>query len=36
MVQRLTVSDTVVGVLLVVALMWAAVQVGPTAIERWF
>jgi hypothetical protein len=33
---RLTLSETVVGVLLLAALVWAAVQLGPTAIERWF
>jgi hypothetical protein len=33
---RLTLSEIVVGVLLLAALVWAAVQVGPTAIERWF
>jgi hypothetical protein len=33
---RLTFSEALVAVLLLVALVWAAVQVGPTAIERWF
>jgi hypothetical protein len=36
MVQRLTLSESVVAVLLLAALIWAAVEVGPTAIERWF
>jgi hypothetical protein len=34
--RRLTLSETLVAVLLLAALIWAAVQVGPTAIERWF
>jgi hypothetical protein len=29
-------TDTVVAVLLFAALIWAAVQVGPIAIDRWF
>jgi hypothetical protein len=36
MVRRLTLTETVVAVLLLTALIWAALQVGPTAIERWF
>jgi hypothetical protein len=36
MVRRLMLSETVVAVLLLAALIWAAVQVGPIAIERWF
>jgi hypothetical protein len=28
--------EAVVAVLLLAALIWAAVQVGPTAIDRWF
>jgi hypothetical protein len=36
MVRRLTFTESVVAVLLLAALIWAAVQVGPTAIERWF
>lgn len=36
MVRRLMLSETVVAVLLLGALIWAAVQVGPIAIERWF
>ena len=36
MVLRLTLTETVVGVLLLAALIGAAVQVGPTAMERWF
>jgi type II secretory pathway component PulJ len=36
MVRGLTLPEAVVAVLLLAALIWAAVQVGPTAIERWF
>jgi hypothetical protein len=36
MVQRLSVTELVTGILLLAALMWAAVQLGPTALERWF
>jgi hypothetical protein len=36
MVRRLMDTETVVAVLLLAALIWAAVQVGPIAIERWF
>ena len=36
MVRRLSLTDTVVAVLLLAALIGAAVQVGPIAIERWF
>ena len=36
MVRQLAVSEAVVAVLLLATLIWAAVQVGPTAIERWF
>jgi hypothetical protein len=36
MVRQLALSEAVVAVLLLAALIWAAVQVGPTAIERWF
>jgi hypothetical protein len=36
MVRGLTLADTVVAVLLLGALIGAAVQVGPAAIERWF
>jgi hypothetical protein len=36
MVRGLTLTEAVVAVLLLAALIWAAVQVGPTAIERWF
>jgi hypothetical protein len=36
MVQRLTLTEAVVAVLLLAALISAAVQVGPRAIERWF
>jgi hypothetical protein len=36
MVQRLTLTEAVVAVLLLAALISAAVRVGPTAIERWF
>jgi hypothetical protein len=32
----MTVSELVLAVLLVAALAWAAVQLGPIAIERWF
>ena len=33
---RLSVTEIVVAILLLAALTWAAVQLGPTAIERWF
>jgi hypothetical protein len=36
MVRRLTLADVAVAVLLLAALIWTAVHVGPTAIERWF
>jgi hypothetical protein len=36
MVRRVMASEMVVAVLLLAALVWAAVQVGPIAIERWF
>ena len=36
MVRQLANSEAVVAVLLLAALIWAAVQVGPIAIERWF
>jgi hypothetical protein len=36
MVQRLTLSEAVVAVLLLAALLLAAAQLGPTAIQRWF
>ena len=36
MVRHLALSEAVVAVLLLAALIWAAVQVGPIAIERWF
>jgi hypothetical protein len=36
MVRRLTITEAGVAVLLLAALIWAALQVGPTAIERWF
>jgi hypothetical protein len=36
MVRRVTLPEAAVAVLLLAALIWAAVQVGPTAIERWF
>jgi hypothetical protein len=36
MVRQLEFSEAVVAVLLLAALIWAAVQVGPTAVERWF
>jgi hypothetical protein len=36
MVRQLALAEAVVAVLLLAALIWAAVQVGPTAIERWF
>jgi hypothetical protein len=36
MVGRLMLTETVVAVLLLAALILAAVQVGPIAIERWF
>jgi hypothetical protein len=36
MVRHLAFSEAVVAVLLLAALIWAAVQVGPIAIERWF
>ena len=36
MVRQLASSEVVVAVLLLAALIWAAVQVGPIAIERWF
>jgi hypothetical protein len=36
MVRRVMDTETVVAVLLLAALIWAAVQVGPIAIERWF
>jgi hypothetical protein len=34
MVRRLTLTEAVVAVLLLAALIWAAVQVAPTAIAR--
>ena len=36
MVRDVMLTETVVAVLLLAALIWAAVQVGPLAIERWF
>ena len=36
MVRRLMLAETVVAVPLLAALVWAAAQVGPIAIERWF
>jgi hypothetical protein len=36
MVRRLTLTETAVGVLLLAAVLLAAVQLGPTAVERWF
>lgn len=36
MARRLTLTEGLIAVLLLAALIWAAVQVGPTAIERWF
>ena len=36
MVRRLSVTELVTGILLLAALTWAAVQLGPTALERWF
>jgi hypothetical protein len=36
MVRQMTVTELVLAVLLVAALAWAAVQLGPIAIERWF
>jgi hypothetical protein len=36
MVRRLSIGELVTAVLLLTALTWAAVQLGPIAIERWF
>ena len=36
MVQRLSLTELVTGVLLFAALTWAAVQLAPTALARWF
>jgi hypothetical protein len=36
MVRRLTWSDRGIAILLLAALVWAVVQLGPIAIERWF
>jgi hypothetical protein len=36
MTERLSVLELLTGALLVAALMWTAVQLGPTALERWF
>ena len=36
MVRRLTLTETAVGVLLLAAVILAAVQLGPTAVARWF
>jgi hypothetical protein len=36
MARRLTLTEGLIAVLLLAALIWAAVQVGPTAMERWF
>jgi hypothetical protein len=36
MVGRLSVTELVILILLLAALTWAAVQLGPTALERWF
>ena len=36
MVRHLTLTEAVLAALLLAALIWAAVQLGPTAIERWF
>ena len=36
MVQRLTVSELVTAILLVMALASAGVRLAPIAIERWF
>ena len=36
MVRRLTLTEAAVGVLLLAAVLLAAVQLGPTAVERWF
>jgi hypothetical protein len=36
MVRHFSKTELGTAVLLVAALVWAAVQLGPTAIERWF
>lgn len=36
MVRRLSATELMTAILLLAALIWAAVQLGPTAIERWF
>lgn len=36
MVRRLTPTELVIAALLIAAMIWAAVEIGPTAIERWF
>ena len=36
MVRGLSTTELVTALLLLAALTWAAVQLGPTAIDRWF
>ena len=36
MLQRLSMTELVTAILLLAALTWAAVRIGPIAIERWF
>ena len=36
MVRLLSITELVTGILLLAALTWAAIQLGPTALERWF
>jgi hypothetical protein len=36
MVRHLTFTEAVVALLLIAALIWVAVQLGPIALERWF
>jgi hypothetical protein len=36
MVRGLSRTELMTAILLLAALAWAAVQLGPTAIERWF
>ncbi len=34
--MRLSMGELVTVILLLAALTWAAVQIGPIALERWF
>ncbi len=36
MVRRLSPTELMIAALLIAAMVWAAIAIGPTAIERWF